>query len=285
MIYPNEAYTRERAASEIARHYDELDRWYLEVWGEHVHHGLWDSFWMTQRAAVRNLTRVLAQEIGVQPGWRICDAGCGYGATSRMLAEEYGAEVVGLTLSQRQYDYAAEKAKGKTNPTFRCQNFFDSHFDEASFDAAISIESSEHMDDKAAFFQEFFRILKPGGRTACYAWLACDAPEPWREKYFLEPICREGRLPHMGDVADYRRLLDEAGFVEIRFDDYSDKVKGTWPLIIWRMCKRLAWDQEARDFVMSGPENRLFAKTCFRIWFAYELGIMRYGLFTARKPA
>lgn len=280
MIYPRE----EQIPAGVAAHYDELDKYYLEIWGEHVHHGLWETGREATDEATRLLSVRLAEALGIAEGHRVCDAGCGYGGTARLLAHEYGAEVTGFTLSERQCAFAHAQANGASNPQIQCLDFFENTLPDASHDAAISIESSEHMPDKERFFAEFFRILKPGGRVGCYAWLAHPDPSSWMIKYFLEPICREGRLPAMGDAADYRALLEGAGFVDVAYRDYSQEVKRTWPIIIGRMAKRLTHDGEARAFLFRGPENRLFAKTVVRIWLAYETGAMRYGLFTARKP-
>jgi len=281
MIYPME----DQAPAGVAAHYDELDKYYLEIWGEHVHHGLWETGRESTDDATRLLTVRLAEAIGIGEGSLVCDAGCGYGGTARLLAREFNAQVTGFTLSERQYDYARAQTGDADNPVYHCMDFFDNQLEDASFDAAISIESSEHFPDKERFFSEFHRILKPGGRMACYAWLAHPDPSGWMVNAFLEPICREGRLPSMGDSADYRALLEGAGFTDIAFREYSQEVKQTWPIIIGRMARRLLWDSEARAFLFNGPENRLFAKTVVRIWLAYETGAMRYGLFTARKPS
>ena len=44
------------------------------------------------------------------------------------------------------------------------------------FDTVISIESSEHMQDKAMFFAQAHRVLKTGGRMVVCAWLAAEDP-------------------------------------------------------------------------------------------------------------
>lgn len=280
MITPREVQT----ATDVAAHYDELDRWYRELWGEHVHHGLWIGGASTPDAATAALCDRLADAIGVQPGHRVCDIGCGYGGTSRVLAYDYGAQVVALTLSRRQWDYARGHAVRPGNPDFLLLDFFQNAFPDGRFDSAFSIESSEHMADKPAFFREMHRIVRRGGRVAVYAWLAQDRPAPWKVRHLLEPICREGRLPGMGDEGEYRQWLEEAGFRDIEFVDYTRQVKRTWPIIIGRMARRLLWDGAAWAFLLGGPQNRVFAITCLRMWIAYETGALRYGLFTAAKP-
>src|SRR4051812_19580875 len=84
--------------AEVAAHYDDLDRYYRGLWGEHVHHGLFDAPGMSPEEATRRLIAVVAGEAAVGPGSVVCDVGCGYGGTSRVLAREYGADVTGLTI-------------------------------------------------------------------------------------------------------------------------------------------------------------------------------------------
>ncbi|GMW00799.1 MAG: methyltransferase type 11 [Candidatus Hydrogenedentota bacterium] len=278
MIYPRKS----QYAQDVADHYDDLDHWYQLIWGEHVHHGLWRKGNETVAEATRALTTHLADRVQVQPGDRICDIGCGYGATARILAYEYKARVEGYTLSARQHAYAQQVATQPDNPVIHCRNWFDNGLPDGVADLCISIESSEHMEDKAAFFREVHRVLKSDGRVGVYAWLARPAPAAWEVRLLLEPICREGRLPHMGDEEDYRQLMSGAGFTGIAFEDLSRNVKKTWPIIVGRMARRLTWDLAAWKYLFKGP-NREFARTVLRIWAAYNTGSMRYGLFTARK--
>lgn len=268
---------------DVAAHYDDLNRWYLEIWGEHVHHGLWETGAESADLAVVKLVQRVARETGIAQGTRVADIGCGYGGTARLLAKGYGAEVVGFTLSQAQYEYAVAQNAGATNPEYRLQDWLANGLSDASIDVALSIESSEHMEDKPAFFRETYRVLKPGGRFAICAWLAAPTPQPWERQFLLEPICREGRLPSMGDEKDYRDWFAEAGFTEVAHTDLTRNVRRTWPIIIGRMGKRLLTDKEARHFLFHGS-NRVFGFTVFRMALAYWTGSLRYGLFTAKKP-
>jgi len=272
------------ASIDVADHYDDLDRWYLELWGEHLHHGLWLAGNESTSEATHNLVARLAERLGIGTGQRVCDIGCGYGATARVLVQEYGASVTGLTLSESQYIYTVARRDATDDPQVLRMDFMDNDFSGAAFDAAISVESSEHFVDKPALFNEMYRIVKPGGRIGVYAWLAAGGATQWQVDHLLEPICREGRLPSIGTEQDYRGWLDGAAFADIAYEDYSRNVMRTWPIVVGRMAKRLTWDREAWAFLFSGARNREFGKTVFRIWMAYKMGCMRYGLFTARKP-
>ena len=268
---------------DVADHYDALSYWYLEAWGEHVHHGFWESGAESVDLAVVKLTQRVAQDAGIRDGSRVADIGCGYGATARLLAKGYGARVVGFTLSKAQYDYATTRGEDPANPDIRLQDWFENDLPDASMDVAIAIESSEHMEDKPRFFSETFRALKPGGRFAICAWIAKTSPRPWEVRHLLQPICREGRLPSMGDEHDYRKWFEDSGFTDVRYQDFTRNVKRTWPIIARRVAGRLLRDKEARRFLFR-ESNGIFAITILRMVIAYNTGSLRYGLWTATKP-
>jgi tocopherol O-methyltransferase len=279
MITPRES----QPPAAVAAHYDDLSRFYLELWGEHLHHGLWSSGEETPEEAVRRLVEVIADEARITAGSTVVDVGCGYGATARMLAAEYGADVTGFTLSQAQVDHARAAGGG---PRYLLRDWMDNDLPSGAFDAVIAIESSEHMEDKARFFAEAARVLRPGGRVVVCAWLAGSAPSRLEVRHLLEPICREGRLPGLGSEADYRALIDGAGLELLRFADVSAQVRRTWPICAARLARAVATQKAYRDLLRdTSAANRVFALTVVRIWVAYLVGAMRYGIFTAAKPA
>lgn len=280
MIVPSE----QQSAESVAHHYDSLSDFYLEVWGEHVHHGLWLDGRESSDEAVLQLVRVVAEEAHIGEGTRVCDVGCGYGGTARALVQGYGAQVTALTISPAQLAFALGRTDGSGNPRYLLQDWLENDLPAESQDVVLSIESSEHMPDKPAFFSHVARVLRTGGRSVICAWLSAENPAPWQVRYLLEPICREGRLPSMGSESDYRRLFADAGMRVEGFRDVSDQVKKTWPLCIARFLKGLATKPSYRRFLLQ-PANRdrVFARTILRLWAAYETKSMRYGIFTAVK--
>jgi tocopherol O-methyltransferase len=278
MIIPRTA----QRVEDVARHYDNLDRFYREIWGEHVHHGLWRTGGETPLEACEALSHAVAEKLRLQPGDTVCDVGCGYGGTSRILAD-MGAEVTGLTLSAAQLAYA-ESAHPRANPRLMRQDWLENGFPDASFDGVLSIESSEHMVDKPRFFAEVARTLKPGGRFANCVWLSSENPSPAAINHLLEPICREGRLPSMGSESEYRTMMRQAGLEVESFEDLTSKVWRTWWLCLTRAAKGIATDRRYREFLLDRRNSdRSFAITLLRILWAYRSGAMRYGLFAARK--
>ena len=271
----------EIAPDDVASHYDELDAFYRDIWGEHVHHGLWLRGNESTETAVRQMVELIADEAGLKPGDRVCDIGCGYGATARTLTRERQVSVTGYTISAEQYAYAMSCDPAVS---YVLGDWLEVKLEEGSFAAAIACESSEHMADKARFFEQAARALQPAGRLVVGAWLSCDAPSRQQTHYLLEPICREGRMPGLGTEGDYLELAQAAGFSCLRFQDVSRFVESTWPRIAVRFATKLMRDPRYLRFLCDRhARNRIFALTVFRLWLAFRTGAMRYGVFTFEK--
>jgi tocopherol O-methyltransferase len=269
---------------DVADHYDELDRFYREIWGEHVHHGLWERGDETPEEAVLNLVALVVKRGRVGAGARVCDVGCGYGATARMLAFDFGATVSAITISPAQYRHALSDRGGAHNPEYLLCDWLKNDLPSGAFDAVLSIESSEHMQDKEMFFAQAHRVLRSEGRIVVCAWLSAESPTALQRRHLLEPICREGRIPGMGAESDYRKWFSDARLVLESFEDVSAQVRKTWTICVRRLLLNLLRQPGYLRFLFNTrARNRVFAITISRIWLAHAFRIMRYGIFTARK--
>ncbi|MEO5732130.1 MAG: cyclopropane-fatty-acyl-phospholipid synthase family protein [Rubrivivax sp.] len=117
-----------------------------------------------QLAKVRRAVR----ECGVQPGERLLEIGCGWGALAETAAREFGARVTGVTLSDEQLVFASERLQraGLSEQTdLRLQDYRD--IDDEPFDAIASIEMFEAVGRAywGSFFTTLASKLKPGGRA------------------------------------------------------------------------------------------------------------------------
>ena len=158
-----------QTTTDVAAHYDTLDPFYRELWGEHVHHGYWRTGRETPAEAVVALVDLVANRLDLAPGHTVCDIGCGYGATAQALAHAHDVAVTGITLSAVQHARAARRVAARGALAFEIGDWLANRFPAARFDRAYAIESTEHMDDKARCFAEAFRTLRPGGRLVVCA--------------------------------------------------------------------------------------------------------------------
>ncbi|SKB06049.1 tocopherol O-methyltransferase [Prosthecobacter debontii] len=270
--------------TEVAGHYDQLDRFYREIWGDHVHHGLWITGKESSDQATRNLMDAVVTRARLKAGMHLCDVGCGYGQTSRIIAREQQVKVTGLTISPAQLRYAQQATEPGLPVEFLLRDWQHNNLPDASFDAVIAVESTEHMQDKARVFSEAARVLKPGGRLVVCAWLAAEQPTPWEDRHLLEPICREGRMPSLGTATDLVRWMTAAGLSVESSDDVSLQVMRTWPICAWRFIRGVITRPSYLRFLLDPKhDNRIFGLTMLRLWLAYRTGAMRYVIFQASK--
>jgi cyclopropane-fatty-acyl-phospholipid synthase len=117
-----------------------------------------------QRAKVRRALH----ECRLQPGQRLLEIGCGWGALAEAAAGEFGAHVTGVTLSTEQLEWARERLASKglaERADLRLQDYRD--IADEPFDAIASIEMFEAVGREywASFFATLNSRLKPGGRA------------------------------------------------------------------------------------------------------------------------
>lgn len=99
----------------------------------------------------------------IEPGMRLLDVGCGWGATARAAARDYGASVVAITIEDDHLSYALEAEKdqvGASRIDYRLQRWED--FDEP-VDRIVCINAFENFTEKKAFLEHCRRILPEGG--------------------------------------------------------------------------------------------------------------------------
>jgi len=275
----------DQSSNSVAGHYDRLDPFYRRLWGEHLHHGLWTAPTLSPERAVRGLVHRVAADAKMESGSRVCDVGCGYGAPARVWAHEYGAEVVGYTVSAIQHAYAQQRAEGPAAPTYRCRDILRNDLPPDCFDAVVVIESLTHTSDPVRVLQEGARVLRPGGRLVACVWMA--APEVTRvgRSLLLDPICEEGRLSGLPTATQLHRWTTHAGLDVHHLTDRTLQVRKTWTVVLRRLTVALWSDPAVRQRLLdASAPNRVFARTVLRIWIAQHLGVLRYGWLVAERP-
>ncbi|MCW3017338.1 MAG: hypothetical protein JWO02_4430 [Solirubrobacterales bacterium] len=268
----------------VAGHYDALDRFYREIWGEHVHHGLWTTGEESVAQATRAMIDLVADWAALPSRATVADAGCGYGGTSRVLAADHGCDVTGFTLSAAQAEWACGRGGG---PRYEVRSWLDNGLPDGGCDAVVAIESLSHMVDKRLAFAQAARVLRPRGRLVLVDWLSCDRPSATQTRLLLGPIAREGRLPSLCTLGEYEALAAGAGLRVLHTEDFRDRAPHrTWSIVGRRLARRLATDAPARRFLLgSANPDRAFALSLARIPLALRTGTLRLAMVVAERPA
>ncbi|MDE3030818.1 MAG: class I SAM-dependent methyltransferase [Acidobacteriota bacterium] len=167
-------HSRNRDRAAISHHYDVSNRFYEMVLGPSMTYscavfaGEDDSLEVAQRRKVD----LICRKLDLQPGQRLLDVGCGWGAMAIHAAQHYGVSVVGITLSVQQQAYATARARELgvgDRCEFRLQDYRDVR--DGPYDAISSIGMSEHVGRRALapYASQMFALLRPGGRFLNHA--------------------------------------------------------------------------------------------------------------------
>jgi len=122
--------------------------------------GYWKNAQTLDDAQVAKLD-LICRKLNLQPGQRVLDIGCGFGGFARYAAENYQAEVVGVTISKEQFKFAKEYCKSLPID-IRLQDYRDVN---ELFDHIVSIGMFEHVGYKnyRTFFKVVHRCLREEG--------------------------------------------------------------------------------------------------------------------------
>lgn len=167
-------HSRRRDADAISHHYDVSNRFYEMVLGPSMTYScaVFTDAKDTLEVAQRRKVDLICRKLGLQPGMRLLDVGCGWGTMAIHAAMHFGVSVVGVTLSTEQQSYAIRRAREMGVDDlceFRLQDFRDVR--DGPFDAISSIGMSEHVGRRslAPYARQMFDLLAPGGRFLNHA--------------------------------------------------------------------------------------------------------------------
>jgi cyclopropane-fatty-acyl-phospholipid synthase len=220
-----ELHSKERDQAAISHHYDLSNDFYELILDPTMAYssGFHTSSEMTLEEAQTAKLHLICRKLGLQPGMRMVDIGCGWGSLTLFAAEHYGVHVTGVTLSVEQRDYVMAKAsaRGLTDRVdVSLRHFRDleaAGVRDGQIDAIASIEMGEHVGDAeyVVFVDAIHRYLKPGGRALIQQMSrANDAPGdrpgggPFIETYIAPDM-------HMKPLAKTIGLIAGSG-LEIR---------------------------------------------------------------------
>lgn len=174
-----------------------------------MHYGYHDKENSSFAKALINMNKQLAERVGVTKSDVVLDAGCGVGGSSIYLAKNFGCKAHGITLSAKQVNTATNYAKSHNVShlaTFSEEDYHQTSFANESFDVVWAVESVCHSFDKAAFYKEAYRLLKPKGRLILADYTEeMDVPNEDKTEFRTWLDCWS--IESIPSVADLERYL------------------------------------------------------------------------------
>ncbi|MEV4382949.1 cyclopropane-fatty-acyl-phospholipid synthase family protein [Streptosporangium sp. NPDC049644] len=215
-------HAKQRDAEAIHHHYDVSNKFYSWVLGPSMAYtcAVFPEQESTLEEAQLAKFELVARKLGLKPGMRLLDVGCGWGGMVIHAAREYGVKGLGVTLSRQQAEWAqkaiAEAGLGELAEV-RHMDYRD--VPETGFDAVSSIGLTEHIGKEQLpfYFRFLYDKLVPGGRLLNH----CITRPTGTEKtlnaggFINRYVFPDGELESVGYLA---RQIEDTGF-EIRHEE------------------------------------------------------------------
>ncbi|KAI1822194.1 S-adenosyl-L-methionine-dependent methyltransferase [Xylaria intraflava] len=196
--------------------------------------------------SLRRMEEQLFQTLHVPPSARVLDAGCGNGHVARYMVRK-GLHVTGIDVVERH----VRKAKATARKLARAEGrwaesggsldvrLMDYHhldgFADASFDGVYTMETLVHATDPERVLAGFFRVLRPGGRLAMHEYdnvlqeevRAGEKGPGDGLRLSMRQVNEWSAMPTnaISSPGAFKRMLEEAGFVDVRVRDLSDHIR------------------------------------------------------------
>lgn len=271
--------TRYNDKQKIAEHYDFVSPYYRQLWGEHLHHGYWQTGAESKEEAQLALTTHLAEAARIPQAAALLDVGCGFGGSSIYLAKTYDATVTGITLSPVQAEMA-QRAAAEAGARAEFLVMDADHINlPPGFDVVWSIEAISHFTDKSGFFAKAAELLKPGGTLALIDWFKREQLTADQRQTYIAPIER-GMLVELQTPADYAEMLRASGLTVEKTEDLSAQCAKTWELSLDLIKNQALWQLASKQ----GIEFLRFLRSFTAMRKGFATGTFIYGLIVARKP-
>lgn len=256
------AHTKGRDAASISHHYDVSNEFYRLVLGPSWTYScaVFENPTDSLEQAQANKYELIGRKLGLEPGMRLLDVGCGWGGMVMHAARSFGVTAVGVTISEQQAVKARQRvaeAGLSDRVEIRLQDYRDL-VDEPAFDAVSSIGMFEHVGQRR--LQEYFGILREllpdGGRLLNHQIGRVPAVGRRRRRrqvarvdpngFVHRYVFPDGELHEVGDlIGDMQRLGFEVRHMESLREHYAITLRH------WVRNLEAHWD-EAVELVGEG---------------------------------
>jgi cyclopropane-fatty-acyl-phospholipid synthase len=276
-------HSRGRDAAAVSHHYDVGNDFYALVLGPTMVYScaVWDDEQTGLDAAQHAKLDLVCRKLGLAPGMRLLDVGCGWGSLALHAAQIHGVDVVGITLSAEQAALARKRVAeaGLTDRIdIRVQDY--RAIDDGPFDAIGSIGMAEHVGDgrMPEYVSRLSALLRPGGRLLNHAIAWSGGPTRWDADTFIARyVFPDGELLRLAETIGAL----EAGGLEV-LD--VEALRRHYPLTLRAWVRRL--EEHWNEAVAASTDGRarvwrLYMAACA---LAFEAGNLGVNQVLAQRP-
>ncbi len=271
-----------RRAAAVHAHYDLSNEFFEMILGPSMAYtcGVFADPDESLEAAQERKFELVARKLGLRPGMRLLDVGCGWGGMLRQAAG-HGVEVVGVTLSGHQsrwLDAMLEREGLTDRATIWTMDYRSMPHEQ--FDAVCSIGMLEHIGVRnyPTYFGELAQRVRPGGRVLVHSITRADTsathkPEPFTDRY----VFPDGELGAPGVVITSGH---DAG-LELQ---HVENLRRSYPptLAGWNANLVRRWDECVAE--IGEPSAKVYGLYMAGSRLAFELGWLQVHQFLFTRP-
>src|SRR5215469_1482393 len=253
-----------RDATAISHHYDVSNTFYEWVLGPSMAYtcACYTDADATLEEAQEHKFDLVARKIGLKPGMRLLDVGCGWGGMVMHAAKRYGVKALGVTLSEQQALWAQRAIKEAGLEELAEVRHLDyREVPETGFDAVSSIGLTEHIGKARlpGYFRFLAAKLRPGGRLLNHCITRPDnhGKASVRGGFIFRYVFPDGELEGPGHIIS---AMHDNGF-EVR---HSENLREHYAMTLAAWCANLDrhWDEAVAEV----------GEATARVWRLYMAG-------------
>jgi cyclopropane-fatty-acyl-phospholipid synthase len=251
-------HSKRRDAAAVTHHYDVGNDFYRLVLGQAMTYSCarFERPDMSLEEAQQSKHDLICRKLGLheRPGARLLDVGCGWGSMAMHAAGEYGALVVGITLSASQQEFARARVRDaglEGLVEIRLQDYRDLRGE--TFDAISSIGMFEHVGAKHMheYFATLYALLAPEGRLLNHAISTPGGSKLHGRTFVSRYVFPDAELIDVADVVGaMQRARFEVRDVESLREHYSQTLHS------WVNNLEASWSAAIR--LVGGPRARIW---------------------------
>lgn len=240
---------------------------------------------ISEKRAQELMQDLLASNLNLKKKHLVLDAGCGQGVVSTYLARKYGCKIVGITIvpfEVKKANALAKKVRVRGNVEYHVMDYTHTTFADNQFDAIYTMESFVHSPNTKGTLEEFFRILKPGGRLAMFEYTMAkdDAFTTW-EKKMLDIVIEVGAMGSLKNMRNdvFQEIIRKVGFESVKEQNISLNCRPSFERL--RTIAILPY-----FFVKLFHLQKYFINVtaAIELYEPAKKDLIRYCIFTSRKP-